>query len=78
MEQYFVNYANLEQQRWMVADRPRTDAFANAIAEVVRPGDVVVDVGAGTGILSLLGNRRQGRAGYGNPEAPSPVCPREF
>jgi len=54
MEQYFTNYASLEQQRWMVGDRSRTDAFAEAIAEVVQPGDVVVDVGAGTGILSLL------------------------
>lgn len=54
MEQYFVNYSSLEQQRWMVADRPRTDAFAMAIAEVVKPGDVVIDVGAGTGILSIL------------------------
>ena len=54
MEQYFERYASLEQQRWMVADRPRTSAFAKAIAEVVKPGDVVIDVGAGTGILSLL------------------------
>jgi SAM-dependent methyltransferase len=54
MEQYFLNYANLEQQRWMVADRTRTDAFAKAIAETVQPGDVVIDVGAGTGILSLF------------------------
>ena len=54
MEQYFVNYASLEQQRWMVSDRPRTDAFAAAIKEVVKPGDVVIDVGAGTGVLSIL------------------------
>lgn len=54
MEHYFLNYASLEQQRWMVADEPRTTAFARAIAEVVKPGDVVIDVGAGTGVLSLL------------------------
>jgi len=54
MEQYFLGYASLEQQRWMVADQVRTDAFAKAITEVVRPGDVVIDVGAGTGILSML------------------------
>lgn len=54
MEQYFLNYASLQQQRWMISDRPRTDAFAKAIKEVVKPGDVVVDVGAGTGVLSML------------------------
>ncbi len=54
MDQYFMNYASLEQQRWMVADKVRTDAFAEAISEVVRPGDLVVDVGAGTGVLSIL------------------------
>lgn len=54
MEQYFLNYASLEQQRWMVSDETRTTAFANAIAEAVKPGDVVIDVGAGTGVLSLF------------------------
>jgi type I protein arginine methyltransferase len=54
VEQYFENYASLEQQRWMVSDEPRTTAFAKAIAEVVKPGDVVIDVGAGTGLLSIL------------------------
>jgi hypothetical protein len=41
----------------MVSDRRRTDAFAEAIAEVVKPGDVVIDVGTGTGILAMLAAR---------------------
>lgn len=78
MEQYFVNYASLEQQRWMVADRSRTDAFAAAIAEVVRPGDVVVDVGAGTGILSLLAAKAGARRVIGIERSNMALLAREL
>ena len=37
----------------MLNDRRRTASFLAAIREVVRPGDVVVDVGTGTGVLAI-------------------------
>jgi predicted RNA methylase len=54
VDYYFKRYGDLELQRRMVADRARTDAFAAAIREVVRPTDTVLDVGTGTGILAML------------------------
>lgn len=64
MEYYFKRYGDLELQRRMVADRPRTDAFAAAIREVVRPTDTVLDVGTGTGILAMLAARAGARKVY--------------
>ena len=37
----------------MLDDRARTESYLAAIAEVVKPGDVVVDVGTGTGVLAV-------------------------
>jgi protein arginine N-methyltransferase 1 len=38
----------------MLDDEVRTSSFLSAIMEAVDPGDVVVDVGSGTGVLSLF------------------------
>ncbi len=50
-------YAEFEVHRSMIMDRIRTDSFRRAIEAVVRPGDIVLDVGAGSGILSVFAAR---------------------
>jgi hypothetical protein len=41
----------------MVNDARRNEAFANGLAVTVRRGDVALDVGTGTGILSVMASR---------------------
>jgi type I protein arginine methyltransferase len=50
-------YAEFEIHRTMIRDLVRTQAFRQAISAAVRPGDIVLDVGAGSGILSLFAAR---------------------
>lgn len=61
MDEYFDAYGDLGLHRRMVFDRPRTEAFARGIKALVRPGDVVLDVGTGTGLLAMLAARAGAR-----------------
>ncbi|MDB5212284.1 MAG: Protein arginine N-methyltransferase 1 [Myxococcaceae bacterium] len=50
---------------WMAADGVRIDAYSRAIAKAVKPGAVVVDLGCGTGLMSLLALRAGARVVHG-------------
>lgn len=54
----------LDYHRSLVADGTRTEAFRAALAHRVRPGSVVADVGAGTGLLSILACQAGARRVY--------------
>jgi SAM-dependent methyltransferase len=48
----------------MLEDRVRTSAFLAALDELVRPDDVVVDIGTGTGVLAVAAARAGARHVY--------------
>ncbi|CAH2089461.1 unnamed protein product [Euphydryas editha] len=54
--EYFPSYEDLETHRLMLEDHPRTDAYRKAILEnkAYFKDKIVMDVGCGTGILSIF------------------------
>jgi protein arginine N-methyltransferase 1 len=51
-------FADFYQQERMLADRPRMEFYRAAIQRHIQPGDHVIDLGTGTGILAALASRR--------------------
>jgi len=52
---------HLDYHRMLLDDVNRMDAYERAIRALVKPGDVVLDLGAGSGILSMLAAKRGAR-----------------
>ena len=55
-EEYFDSYGNLSVHALMLKDAPRVESYARALAASKEriEGQIVIDVGSGTGILSML------------------------
>jgi cyclopropane fatty-acyl-phospholipid synthase-like methyltransferase len=47
-------YAQLSLHRWMLRDSIRNESYRHALNHAVKPGDAVLDMGAGTGLLSMF------------------------
>lgn len=54
-------FADLYQHDRMLADRVRVDAYHAALGEHIEDGDVVVDLGTGTGVLAFFAARSGAR-----------------
>jgi SAM-dependent methyltransferase len=50
----FHNYTGIEVHRVMLADEARLVAYREGIRAVVKPGDVVIDAGSGSGVLAVM------------------------
>ncbi len=57
-------FPHLLQHQPLLEDEERVRAFAAAIGTAVRPGDVVLEVGSGTGVLAVLAARAGARRVY--------------
>ena len=57
-------FDDIAEQVWMLLDEVRVSAYAQAIRATVKPGDVVVDVGTGSGVLAVLAAKAGARKVY--------------
>lgn len=70
MRTVHMAYDDIRDHQLMLQDRRRTDGFRLAIEATVRKGDVVLDFGCGTGILSFFAKKAGARTVYSVDRSP--------
>lgn len=68
----------LDEHRLYLSDATRLSAFTRALQEAVRPADVVLDLGTGTGILGMLAVRAGAARVYAVDSGPMAGLAREI
>ena len=63
-------YSSLPMHQAMLADRVRNAAYRRALEHTVRPDSVVLDVGAGTGVLAAYAAQAGARRVYAIEQSP--------
>ena len=59
-----ANFSGLSEHEEMLSDSVRVDAYHRAIARHVEPGDVVLDLGTGSGLLAFMASHAGARKVY--------------
>ncbi len=59
-----TNFAGLAEHEEMLSDSVRVDAYHRGIHRNVEPGDVVLDLGTGTGLLAFMASRAGAKRVY--------------
>ena len=73
-----ISYRDLQNHESMLLDDVRCNAFRQALFEVVTPESVVLDIGAGTGILSIFAAQAGARKVYAVERQPVAQCAKQI